>query len=213
MRGRNRLLSEPSPDAAWLDAIETEMAELGVAIAAARREWAALAVAMIDVAGRRSAFPTAELALSGSLEGDLDGFAAREVEERYRKLLRDERGADAAAGRTLVGPHRSDLLVRHAPKDMPAEILLDRRAEGAARRPRPRPGPARRQPHRRDAGDPPRRDRRPSRRDPARGPVRGARRPRRAGLHDRHRRGVFAPLGDGAQRGRAADGRIEMEPA
>ena len=36
------------------------LAELGVAIAAARREWAALAVAMIDVAGRRSAFPTAD---------------------------------------------------------------------------------------------------------------------------------------------------------
>lgn len=121
MRGRNRLLAEPAPDATWLDAIETEMAELGVAIAAARREWAALAVAMIDVAGRRSAFPMAEVALAGSLEGDLDGFAAREVEERYRRLLRDERAADAAAGRTLVGPHRSDLLVRHGPKDMPAE--------------------------------------------------------------------------------------------
>lgn len=121
MRGRNRLLAEPSPDTAWLDAIETEMAELGVAIAAARREWAALAVAMIDVAGRRSAFPMAEVALSGSLEGDLDGFAAREVEERYRKLLREERSADAAAGRALTGPHRSDLLVRHAPKGMPAE--------------------------------------------------------------------------------------------
>ncbi len=121
MRGRNRLLSEPSPDASWLDAIETEMAELGVAIAAARREWAALAVAMIDVAGRRTPFPTAEVALSGSLEGDLDGFAAREVEERYRKLLREDRDRDAVAGRTLVGPHRSDLLVRHGPKDMPAE--------------------------------------------------------------------------------------------
>jgi DNA replication and repair protein RecF len=121
MRGRNRLLAEPSPDAAWLDAIETEMAGFGVAIAAARREWAALAAAMIDVAGRRSPFPTAELALSGSLEGDLDGFSAGEVEERYRRLLREQRERDAAAGRTLIGPHRSDLLVRHRPKDMPAE--------------------------------------------------------------------------------------------
>ncbi|HET7714580.1 MAG TPA: DNA replication/repair protein RecF [Bauldia sp.] len=121
MRGRNRLLAEPSPDPFWLDAIETEMAELGVAIAAARREWAALAVAMIDVAGRHTPFPTAEVALSGTLEGDLDGFAAREVEERYRRLLREDRERDAVAGRTLVGPHRSDLLVRHGPKDMPAE--------------------------------------------------------------------------------------------
>lgn len=121
MRGRNRLLAEPRPDAAWLDAIETEMAELGVAIAAARREWASLAVAMIDVTAQRSPFPAAEVALAGILEGDLDGFTASEVEERYRRLLRDERGRDAAAGRTLSGPHRSDLLVRHRPKDMPAE--------------------------------------------------------------------------------------------
>ncbi len=121
MRGRNRLLAEPSPDAAWLDAIETEMAELGVAIAAARREWAALAVAMIDLMARRAPFPAAEVALAGNLEGDLDGFSASEVEERYRRLLRDERGRDAAAARTLIGPHRSDLLVRHRPKDMPAE--------------------------------------------------------------------------------------------
>ncbi len=120
MRGRNRLLAD-NPDAAWLDAIETEMAELGVAIAAARREWAALAVAMIDLTARRSPFPAAEVALAGILEGDLDGFSASEVEERYRRLLRDERGRDAAAGRTLAGPHRSDLLVRHGPKDMPAE--------------------------------------------------------------------------------------------
>jgi DNA replication and repair protein RecF len=121
MRGRNRLLAEASPDSAWLDAIETEMAELGVAIAAARREWAALAVAMIDLMARRAPFPAAEVALAGNLEGDLDGFSASEVEERYRRLLSDERGRDAAAGRTLTGPHRSDLLVRHGPKDMPAE--------------------------------------------------------------------------------------------
>jgi DNA replication and repair protein RecF len=121
MRGRNRLLADAAPDARWLDAIETEMAELGVAIAAARREWAGLAVAMIEGGDTGSPFPTAELALAGSLEGDLDGRSASEVEERYRGLLRDERQRDAAAGRTLTGPHRSDLTVRHGPKDMPAE--------------------------------------------------------------------------------------------
>lgn len=121
MRGRNRLLSEPGADSAWLAAIETEMAELGVAIAAARREWAAQAVAMIEVTARKSPFPPAEVALSGTLESALGEASASEVEEDYRRVLRDERGRDAAAGRTLSGPHRSDLLVRHAPKDMPAE--------------------------------------------------------------------------------------------
>ena len=36
-------------------------------------------------------------------------------------MLRNGRGRDAAAGRTLDGPHRSDLLVRHREKDMEAE--------------------------------------------------------------------------------------------
>ena len=35
-------------------------------------------------------------------------------------MLRDSRGRDAAAGRTLIGPHVGDLLVRHGPKDAPA---------------------------------------------------------------------------------------------
>ncbi len=38
MRGRNRLLTENSSDRRWFDAIETQMAETGVAIAAARAE-------------------------------------------------------------------------------------------------------------------------------------------------------------------------------
>lgn len=119
MRGRNRLLDDPSPDPRWLDAIEAEMAELGVALAAARREWAGLTVAMLAEAGA-GPFPAAVLALAGSLEIDLDGLPASAVEDRYRSALRDGRRRDAAAGRTLAGPHRSDLTVRHGPKDMPA---------------------------------------------------------------------------------------------
>jgi DNA replication and repair protein RecF len=121
MRGRNRLLAEPSPNSAWLDAIEAEMAELGTAIAAARREWAKLAAAMIASGGGEGAFPAAAIALSGGLEGDLEVHSAAEVEDRYRRLLGAERRRDAAAGRTLFGPHLSDLLVRHAAKDMAAE--------------------------------------------------------------------------------------------
>jgi DNA replication and repair protein RecF len=120
MRGRNKLLSEPAPDRAWLDAIETEMAELAVAIAAARREWSGLAAAMI-AAGGEGPFPAAELALAGTLEQAVATTSAPAAEDGYRARLRDERPRDAAAGRTLAGPHLSDLRVRHAPKQMPAE--------------------------------------------------------------------------------------------
>jgi DNA replication and repair protein RecF len=120
MRGRNKLLSEPAPDRAWLDAIETKMAELAVAIAAARREWSGLAAALI-AAGGEGPFPAAELALEGTLEQAVATTSARAAEDGYRARLRDERRRDAAAGRTLAGPHLSDLRVRHAPKQMPAE--------------------------------------------------------------------------------------------
>ena len=38
LRGRNRLLEEGARNPHWLDAMEREAAELGVAVAAARRE-------------------------------------------------------------------------------------------------------------------------------------------------------------------------------
>jgi len=121
MRGRNRLLGEAGADQAWLSAIEVEMAELAVAIAAARREWAGLATGLIAENGAGSLFPSAGIALDGLLEHDLADRAAGEVEERFRARLAAERPRDAAAGRTLSGPHRSDLQIRHQPKDAAAE--------------------------------------------------------------------------------------------
>jgi DNA replication and repair protein RecF len=122
MRGRNRLLSEGSRDGAWFEAIETQMAETGVAIAAARAELVRLLVAMIEKLPGDSPFPQAELALSGDLETQIAALPAVEVEENFRRALAGGRERDRAAGRTLDGPHRSDLQVRHRPKAMPAEL-------------------------------------------------------------------------------------------
>jgi DNA replication and repair protein RecF len=122
MRGRNRLLSEESRDGAWFDAIEAQMAESGAAIAAARVETVRLLSAMIERLPDSGPFPRARVALSGTLEERLATEPAIEVEEAFRALLAENRWRDRAAGRTLDGPHRSDLLVRHAPKDMPAEL-------------------------------------------------------------------------------------------
>jgi DNA replication and repair protein RecF len=123
MRGRNKLLTEGGPDAngQWLDAIEIEMAELGVAIAAARREWASLIAGLIAAGAKDSAFPWAEITLEGLLEHELDGHPASVVEDLYRSNLEGERPVDARVGRTLAGPHRSDLRVRHGPKQAAAE--------------------------------------------------------------------------------------------
>ncbi|MER8432353.1 DNA replication/repair protein RecF [Mesorhizobium caraganae] len=122
MRGRNRLLTEGSRDSAWFDAIEMQMAETGVAIAAARAELVRLLAAMIDRLPSSGPFPQADIGLFGDLESDVASSPAVDVEERYRAALAEGRERDRAAGRTLDGPHRSDLLVRHRPKAMPAEL-------------------------------------------------------------------------------------------
>lgn len=118
MRSRNRLLSEGRFDPSWLSAIEAQMAGLGIAMAAARQEMLGLLRALSGNSGE-TPFPTPVLTLEGFMDGAMDRPAA-DLEEDYLDMLRNGRGRDAAAGRTLDGPHRSDLLVRHREKDMEA---------------------------------------------------------------------------------------------
>ncbi|HEX3859630.1 MAG TPA: DNA replication/repair protein RecF [Pseudolabrys sp.] len=121
LRSRNRLLENPQSDPHWLDAVEHETAELAVAVAAARAETAGrLSAALAAGQNSSSPFPNAEIALEGWMENLLPEHSAGDVEDRYRALLKDNRARDAAAGRTLDGPHRSDLAVTHAGKGIPA---------------------------------------------------------------------------------------------
>lgn len=120
LRGRNRLL-ETGENRAWLDAAEREAAELGVAVAAARLETVSRLAAL--VAAERdpdSLFPWADLALEGEIEAMVAGRSALEAEDLFRAALARNRARDAAAGRALVGPQASDLVVRHGPKDIEA---------------------------------------------------------------------------------------------
>lgn len=122
MRGRNKLLESHRPDPAWISAQEAQMAELGVAIAAVRVDLVArFAHSMIEI-GAAGAFPSATLALEGTLEAALGEGSAIDAEDAYRARLEADRYRDRAAGRTLEGPHRTDLLVTHAGKDMPAAL-------------------------------------------------------------------------------------------
>ena len=130
LRNRNRLLETGAPHAShaaghgsvhasWLDAAERELAELAVAVAAARRETVSrLAALLLARRDEGSAFPWADLSMQGHVETWLGDGSALEAEERYRDSLRQSRGRDAAAGRTLIGPQASDLVVRHGPKDI-----------------------------------------------------------------------------------------------
>ncbi len=121
LRSRNRLLEDARPDHHWLDAVEHETAELAVAVAALRSETVGrLQTALAASQGAATAFPFAEIALKGWMEDAAATQPSSEVEQRYRTILRDNRGRDAAAGRTLDGPHLTDLHVVYGPKGIPA---------------------------------------------------------------------------------------------
>lgn len=124
MRERNRLLTDGVRADVRLAPLEILMAEAGVAIAATRVEVVARLAGQIETGRQRrpdSPFPWASLALAGRLEAALASKPAVEVEDAFVRHLASVRDRDGAAARTLDGPHRSDLLVRHGPKDTPAE--------------------------------------------------------------------------------------------
>ena len=121
MRSRNRLLLDGNTNNGWFDALETQMAELATAIAAARID----VIRLLD-GGKESdshdVFPHPILVIEGLLEQALINQSAIDVEEYYRQKLHDGRPLDRAAGRTLEGPHRSDMKVFYAQKNMPAAL-------------------------------------------------------------------------------------------
>ncbi len=124
MRQRNRLLDDGVRDPARFGGLEVLMAETGVAMAAARVQAVAALCAKIEA--RRghapdSPFPWAAVALTGALEASLLERPAVDVEESYAAALDSGRERDRIAGRTLEGPHRSDLVVGHGAKSMPAQ--------------------------------------------------------------------------------------------
>ncbi|MFQ5783692.1 MAG: DNA replication/repair protein RecF [Alphaproteobacteria bacterium] len=118
LRERARLLREGPADAVWLDSLEGTMAACGVAVAAGRRATVRdLATVLARGVGP---FPGAEVTLDGAVEDWLDAGPAVEAEARFAAALSDARRHDAEAGGARIGPHRSDLAVRHRTKAMPA---------------------------------------------------------------------------------------------
>ena len=105
MRERARLLKYGPRDPAWLDGLENEMAEAGLLVARARQ--AAVERLNGALATRVGAFPAASLTLSEEVYADQDAL---------RDALAKSRIRDAESGRTLAGPHLTDLLARHVQK-------------------------------------------------------------------------------------------------
>jgi len=124
MRQRNKAL-ETIGSPKLLTSIEAQMADAAAEIAALRH-WSIQSLAS-EIAAERdrvpdSIFPWAALSLDGHLEAQACSQTKSEIRDSYARLLAASRERDRAAGRTLTGPHRSDLDVMHGPKGMPAKM-------------------------------------------------------------------------------------------
>lgn len=118
MRERLRLLKMGTRQDQWLNALEASMAAEGTAIAATRRQHIEQLVAVMPEAA--GPFPQADLTMSGEIDQWLEAMPALQVEDKFREQLRQNRGRDAEAGMTTLGPHRSDFSVVHRQKKLPA---------------------------------------------------------------------------------------------
>ncbi len=122
MRERNFLLQDPRCDYTWLTSIEAQMAELAIAIAAARTEAAVTLARHFAAHADVSPFPWGILQLLGEIEQLVGAIPAVQAEAEYAMILKEQRAVDRAQGRTLKGPHRTDFSVLHGPKSQSAEL-------------------------------------------------------------------------------------------
>ncbi|MED5531482.1 MAG: DNA replication/repair protein RecF [Pseudomonadota bacterium] len=112
LRHRNQLFRDNHNDDAWFLAIEKQLAQIGYKIDSNRRKVLDILVKTYRSIGEAAFFPYLEMNLSPS--------KILNAEEFFDTLVID-RAKDRAAGRTLIGPHRSDLIVRHSSKNMEAK--------------------------------------------------------------------------------------------
>lgn len=111
LRERLRLLTDGPADVAWLSALEARLGECGAEVASARARTLEALQSEIDARADRP-FPLADLTLDPGVET----FDPAEIAQRLART----RDRDAAAGRSLYGPHRADLKVVHRARGRPA---------------------------------------------------------------------------------------------
>jgi DNA replication and repair protein RecF len=117
---RSKLLRDGRKEPVWLDGLEAQIAETGIAIAAARIEFVQRLQRACNAANTEY-FPRANLKVTGSIEELLRNAPALEVEDMFKYQLRASREKDSLTGGAASGPHKSDLAVIYAEKDMPAD--------------------------------------------------------------------------------------------
>ncbi len=111
LRQRNTLFKNNQTDVVWFSAIEKQLAEVGHRIDFNRRKVIEILIETQRSLIKEGFFPYLEVHLSPDRISN---------PEEYFEELVNSREKDRVAGRTLIGPHRSDLIVRHSAKNIEA---------------------------------------------------------------------------------------------
>lgn len=122
MRQRSKLLQEEKRETSWLNSLESQMAETGIAIAAARLDFIQRlqnSCALAD-SEEENYFPKANIIAKGTIEELLQKSPAVEVEQMFAYQLEQSRERDAQTGGAATGPHKSDMDVTYATKNVKA---------------------------------------------------------------------------------------------
>ncbi len=122
MGERSRLLKTGQMRDSWLTALEGQMAEAAMAITAARQDVLRRLNAVSRTHGVVAPFPPLVLQLSGDVENWLLQYPALQAEKLMASELASARARDAQSGGARFGPHRSDMQVFDASRDMAAEL-------------------------------------------------------------------------------------------
>jgi len=107
-------------DRHWIEGLEENLVNDGIAITVARREVVGQLSAVLQ--SQETFFPCADLSLRGDLETLLYQRSLFDIEEDVRRLLAEGREQDRLTGRTSFGPHRSDLMAVFLEKNQPAAL-------------------------------------------------------------------------------------------
>lgn len=122
MQSRLRLLSEYNYDATWLNAIEAELATAAVQMATTRTHIISLLKSILfETRDLYAPLPWADVWLDSAYDKLLATLEPEEYEPYTRNLFYDNRIKDAKSGRTLSGPHLTDVCVMHGTKNCLAQ--------------------------------------------------------------------------------------------
>ncbi len=120
LRERSFLLRQGRSDPYWLNGLEENLINDGIAISVARREVVGQLTEVLQ--NQDPIFPRAAMSLEGEIEKLIEGNTLLECEDKIRALLSESRDQDRLTGRTAIGPHRSDLSVFFPEKSQAAAL-------------------------------------------------------------------------------------------